>query len=124
MPSGWHDTLLAARETLERVILQKQEALAEQAARQKEPFEPGQLVLVRRTPTELQQAHTKLTDKFDHVSRILSVLPSGVVYRVQPIGGGEPSNINRRNLRPFFEDVATGDVDALQPPRLPLPKLL
>ena len=123
VPSGWHDTLQATRETLEQMIIQKQEAAAAQSASSKDRLAVGQLVLVKRTPTELQQSHTKLTDKFDHISRVLSVLPSGVVYKVQPLGGGDTMQINRRNLRPFFEDTELDDVDVLSPPRLPLPIL-
>ena len=123
VPAGWHDTLLAAREALETVIVQKQEQVAAQAARQRDQLEPGQLVLVKRTPTELQQSHTKLTDKFDHISRVLSVLPSGVVYRVQSLSGGDIMNVNRRNLRPFYEEHALEDIDALSPPRLPVLQL-
>ena len=120
IPSGWHDTLLTARTALEKIIVQQQEMLANQAAQRGTRFEKGQLVLMKRTPTELQQQHTKLTDKFDHVSRVVRVLPSGVVFKVQPIGGGDVVCVNQRQLRPFYENNNNSDVDTLQPPRLPL----
>ena len=120
IPSGWHDTLVMARTALETLIVERQESLAAQAARRGQTFERGQLVLMKRTPTELQQQHTKLTDKFDHISRVVGVLPSGVVYRVQPLDSIEVINVNQRNLRPFHEDDGNEDVDALQPLRLPL----
>ena len=82
VPTGWHDTLVATRVALEQHVMQKQNAIATQARRQHEQFVPGQLVLVKRTPHELQQSHTKLTDKFDHISRVVSALPSGVIYQI------------------------------------------
>ena len=86
-------------------------------------FAAGQLVLLKRTPVELQQAHTKLTDKYDHICRVVGQLPSGVVFRVVPIAGGEELQVNQRNLRPFYEDDGDTDVDALQAPRLPLAEI-
>ena len=78
-------------------------------------------MLVKRTPVELQKHHTKLVDKYDHISRIVGVLPSGVVFRVRPIGGGDEQHINQRNLRPFYEDSCDNEgVDTLVAPRLPL----
>ena len=123
IPSGWHDSLQEARASLEQLVVRKQEELAAEAAKQRDHYEVGQLVLVKHTPMELQQSHTKLTDKFDHISRVTGVLPSGVVYRVRSLGGGNEVQVNRRNLRPFFEDNDDEGVDALSPPRLPLPKV-
>ena len=123
VPSGWNDTLSTVRAALEKLTVQRQESLAAKAARRGQHFEKGQLVLVKRTPVELQQQHTKLADKFDHISRIIGVLPSGVVFKVQPLGTAEVINVNQRNLRPFYEDDGDESIDALQPPRLPMPSL-
>ena len=121
LPVSWHEALVSARTTLEQTVAQQQEKLAAEMAQKGQRFSQGQLVLVKRTPVELQKHHTKLVDKYDHISRIVGVLPSGVVFRVRPIGGGDEQQVNQRNLRPFYENEKDDDdVDALMPPRLPL----
>ena len=78
-------------------------------------FDVGQLVLVKRTAPELQQAHTKLTDKYDHLARIKAILPNQVTYEVVYLRSRESAIINRRNLRPFYQAIHNDD-DVLQPP--------
>ena len=124
IPAGWHDTLTITRRALEKLVSQQQEKIAERLNRQGLRFEIGQLVLVKRTPVEQQQDHTKLTDKFDHPGRITGMLPSQVVYKVTLLASGEELHINQRNLRPFYEDRGDDELDnVLQPSCLPLATL-
>ena len=71
-------------------------------------------MLIKRTAPELKQAHTKLTDKYNHLARIKAVLPNQVSYEVIYLRSGETAIINRRNLRPFYQATENED-DALQP---------
>ena len=119
LPAGstsWHEQLCTIRTALEAKIASQQETIArkiqEEAAYQ---FDIGQIVLVKRTAPELQQAHTKLTDKYDHLARIKAVLPNQVTYEVTYLRSGETAIINRRNLRPFYQATHYED-DVLQPP--------
>ena len=77
-------------------------------------------MLMKQIPVELQQQYTKLTNIFDHIGRIVGVLPSGVIYRIQPLRGNDIIHMNQRNLRPFYEEDGNEDIDALQPLRLSL----
>ena len=116
----WHEQLISTRTALENKISNQQEVIArkfeDKAAYQ---FTIGQLVLVKRTAPELQQAHTKLTDKYDHLARIKAILPNQVTYEVAYLRSGETTILNRRNLRPFYQ-AAEDDDHALQPPSVPL----
>ena len=115
----WHDQLTSTRTTLEQKIASQQEAIAkkiqEEAAHQ---FDIGQLVLIKRTAPELQQAHTKLTDKYDHLARIKAILPNRVTYEVTYLRSGETAIINRRNLKPFYQATNNED-NVLEPPAVP-----
>ena len=115
----WHDQLIATRTALETKVANQQEAIAkriqDEASHQ---FDIGQLVLIKRTAPELQQAHTKLTDKYDHLARIKAVLPNQVTYEVTYLRSGETAIINRRNLKPFYQAADIED-NVLQPPVVP-----
>ena len=115
----WHEQLTATRTALESKIASQQEAIArkiqDEAVYQ---FDIGQLVLIKKTAPELQQAHTKLTDKYDHLARIKAVLPNQVTYEVAYLRSGETAIINRRNLKPFYQAITNED-DVLQPPSIP-----
>ena len=105
-PAEWYQRLQDVRQTLESTIATRQAQIEAAMERQKTCFlDEGQLVLIRRTPSEAQSAHTKLTDKLDHPARIERIMPNGVAYRVVFINSGRVSIVNRRNLRPFYEDV-------------------
>ena len=115
----WHEQLTTARTALENKIANEQEVIAskvkEESAYQ---FGIGQLVLVKRTAPELQQAQTKLTDKYDHLARIKAILPNLVTYEITYLRTGETAIINRRNLKPFYQATDDED-DVLQPPFIP-----
>ena len=115
----WHEQLIATRTALETKVANQQEAIAkriqDEASHQ---FDIGQLVLIKRTAPELQQAHTKLTDKYDHLARIKAVLPNQVTYEVTYLRSGETAIINRRNLKPFYQAADIED-NVLQPPVVP-----
>ena len=88
-------------------------------------YQTDQLVLVKRTPAELQQAHSKLTDKYDHPARIKQVLPTGVAFEVQFLKSGNTAVVNRRRLRPFYcmEDDEDEALAPAHTPTLPLAKV-
>ena len=100
---SWHEQLTATRTALENKIASQQEAIAQRIKDEAvHQFDIGQLVLVKKTAPELQRAHTKLTDKYDHLARIKAVLPNQVTYEVAYLRSGETAIINRRNLKPFY----------------------
>ena len=45
-------------------------------------YQRNQLVLVCRTAKELQEAHTKLTDKYDHLARVNQVFANQTTYEI------------------------------------------
>ena len=115
----WYEQLTTTRTALESKIAMQQEAIAKKIQDQTAyQFKVGQLILIKRTAPELQQAHTKLTDKYDHLARVRAVLPNQVSYEVVYLRSGETAIINRRNLRPFYQ-AATDEDEALQPPSVP-----
>ena len=81
-------------------------------------YQRNQLVLIRRTAKELQEAHTKLTDKYNHLARVNQVFANQTIYEITHLYSGERDHINRRNLRPFCEDFKDDD-DPVKPPRFP-----
>ena len=122
---NWLEVLLSTRRTLEGQVAQQQARLQEaQKVKDEIYFATGQLVLVKRTPAELQSAHTKLTDKYDHPARIVAVMPNGVSYQLVFINSGCRSIVNRRQLRPFILATSDDDDDNVfpqaQPTSLPL----
>ena len=119
----WLEKLDAARNALQEKIAGEQERIRQQIAAQETPeFVSGQLVLVKKTPAELQQAHTKLTDRFDHPARVLQVMPNGVAYKLCYLRTGATAIVNRRHLKPLYEDPQDGD-EVLAPVRLPLARV-
>ena len=114
----WHEQLTATRTALEQKIADQQEEIAKKIKEEvTSQFIIGQLVLVKRTAPELQQAQTKLTDKYDHLARIKAVLPNAVTYEVLYLRSGETAIINRRNLKPFYQQIEDEN-DILQPPEI------
>ena len=107
----WVEELHQAWRELEDKVAEQQERIAKQVQeRENSQLQEGQLVLVKRTPAELQAAHTKLTDKYDHPARVLQVMPNKIAYQVIFVNSGEKAIINRRNLRPFYEDTNEEDL--------------
>ena len=102
----WLEELTKARETLkEKIAEQQAKAQAECGAYAHARLEPGQLVLTKRTPAEVQVAHTKLADKYDHPARIIQIMPNGVAYQVIYIDSGERAIVNQRRLRRFYTEA-------------------
>ena len=113
---SWHEQLTATKTALENKIANQQEAIAQKIKDESVyQFDIGQLVLVKKTAPELQQAHMKLTDKYNHLARIKTVFPNQVTYEVAYLRSGETAIINRRNLKPFYQATKDED-DALQSP--------
>ena len=122
----WYDQLCAARNTLQEKIQAQQERVQLTIdAQESMAYQTDQLVLVKRTPAELQQAHSKLTDKYDHPARIKQVLPTGVAFEVQFLESGNTAVVNRRRLRPFYcmEDDEDEALAPAHTPTLPLAKV-
>ena len=116
----WLEKLEAARTALQERIAQEQERIRQRIHEQETPeYASGQLVLVQKTPAELQQAHTKLTDRFDHPARVTQVLPNGAAYKIRYLRTGASAIVNRRRLRPLYEEDPEGD-KVLAPVRLPI----
>ena len=119
----WLEKLESARTGLQRRIAEQQEQIRQRIKEQESPeYEAGQLVLVKKTPAELQQAHTKLTDRYDHPARVVHVLPNGVSYKITFLRTGMTSIVNRRQLKPLYDDSDVED-DVLTPAQLPIAKL-
>ena len=117
---AWHDQLSTTHAILEQQLHEEQARIRQAAESQPTALQVGQLVLMRRTPAEVQQAHTKLTDKYDHPARVVRILPSRVVYRVVVLATGEEMDVNQRNLRRFYAIDVDEEDPALQGPRLPV----
>ena len=112
----WHEQLTTTRTALEQKIADQQEIIARKIKEETTcQLTIGQLVLIKKTAPELQQAQTKLTDKYDHLARIKAVLPNAVSYEIVYLRSGETAIINRRNLKPFYQPIEDED-DVLQPP--------
>ena len=112
----WHEQLTTTRTALEQKIADQQEIIARKIKEETTcQFTIGQLVLIKKTAPELQQAQTKLIDKYDHLARIKAVLPNAVSYEIVYLRSGETAIINRRNLKPFYQPIEDED-DVLQPP--------
>ena len=122
----WLDRLEAARNKLERQVAAQQEIIRQKIENAAEgPFQPGQLVLVKRTPHELRQdpEQSKLSDKYDRIGRITKAMTNKVAFEVKFLTGGEDV-INQRNLRPFYEPAEGEDeLPALQRARFPVATL-
>ena len=115
----WLSKLQAIRKDLEQRILEQQNSIQQHIKEQEAyQYQRNQLVLVRRTAKELQEAHTKLTDKYDHLTRVNRVFANQTTYEITYLYLGERDHINRRNLRPFYEDFEDDD-DPFKPPRFP-----
>ena len=119
----WLEKLETVRNSLQQRITEEQEKIRRRIEEQETPeFVQGQLVLVRKTPSELQQAHTKLTDRYDHPARVTQVMPNGVAYKICFLRTGATATVNRRNLKPLSERDDDGD-EVLAPVRLPLARM-
>ena len=117
----WHAQLIKARRALEARVREQQELLEEDGSGDRiNTYEVGQLVLLKRTPVDRQKDHTKITDKYGAIGRIIRILSSGTVYRVALLNSAEEVNVNRRNLRPFYKETEDGDVDTLKPTTSPI----
>ena len=122
---SWLVKLEAARKNLEVKIAEGQERIRRAIQHQESTqYQPGQIVLVKKTPPEMQKAGTKLTDKFDHPARILSLMPNGVTYRISFLRDSNQAIVNRRNLRPFYELDSDNDDDVLSAARFPVASLI
>ena len=121
--SDWLERLEGARNALQTRIAEEQERIRQRIEEQETPeFVPGQLVLVKRTPAELQQAHTKLTDRYDHPARVTQLMPNGVAYKLCYLRTGATAIVNRRNLKPLYETDEDRD-DVLAPVKLPVARI-
>ena len=108
--SEWLQELQRARASLEEKIAVQQQRVTDMIQESHSTqLQPGQVVLVRRTPGEIQAAHTKLTDKYDRPARVRRVMPNGVAYELVYLQTGDKAIVNRRNLRPFYEDKFVED---------------
>ena len=122
--SDWLDRLEATRNALQNRIAEDQERIRRHIEEHEDKeYETGQLVLVQRTPAEIQQAHSKLTDKYDHPARVLQVLPNGVSYKICYLRTGAVAIVNRRHLKPLYERTDDEDNDVLTPVRLPIARI-
>ena len=119
----WLEEVDAAREALQQKIAGEQERIRRRAEREEtSTFQEGQMVLVRKTPAELQQAHSKLTDAFDHPARVVQALPNGVSFKIVHVRDGRVATVNRRNLKPFYEQECD-DVSPINEPRFPIARV-
>ena len=119
----WAAELKTAREALEKRIATEQEKIRQQLQQEKDQgYAKGQLVLVRRTPAEQQQDHSKLSDKFDHPARITEVMPNRVSFRVTFLSDNRSAIVNRRNLRLFYDEQPCSD-DSLSQPHFPVARV-
>ena len=119
----WIEKLDGVRSALQSRIAEQQERIRKRIEEQETPeYEPGQLVLVQKTPAEMQQAHTKLTDRYDHPARVAHVMPNGVSFKITYLGSGATAIVNRRHLKPMYENDVDDD-EILVPVRLPVAKV-
>ena len=115
----WLHLLQTIRRELEQKVFAQQERIRTQINKQESvALQRNQLVLVKKTSRELQEAHTKLTDKFDHLARVERPLPNKVTYEITYLQSGQKDNVNRRNLKPFYEEIEDTE-EAFEPPKYP-----
>ena len=119
----WLERLESVRSALQTRIAEEQEKIRKRIEEHEKPeYAQGQLVLVQKTPSELQQAHTKLTDRFDHPARVLQAMPNGVAFKICYLRTGATAIVNRRHLKPLYEKDDDSD-EVLAPVRLPLARV-
>ena len=122
--TNWLKEVEAARSALQTKIAEEQESIRRRIEEEETPtFVVGQVVFVRRTPAELQKARTKLTDAFDHPARVSQVMPNGVAFKVVFMRDGHSAIVNRRNLKPFYEQNDSEVSDVICVPRFPLARV-
>ena len=115
----WLHLLQTIRQELEQKVFAQQERIRTQINKQESvALQRNQLVLVKKTSRELQEAHTKLTDKFDHLARVERPLPNKVTYEITYLQSGQKDNVNRRNLKPFYEEIEDAE-EVFEPPKYP-----
>ena len=102
LTAEWHLFLTSARQALEDKILQQQQQLEQLQQQRGQQFHVGQLVLIKKTPQELQQAHTKITNVYNKVGRITTILPSQVAYEIQLLHSDAKVIINRTEAEAFL----------------------
>ena len=122
--ASWLEEVEAARSTLQMKIAEEQEQIRRRVEKEENSsFKKGQMVLVRRTPAELQKARTKLTDVFDHPARVSQIMPNGVAFKIVYIRDGRVAIVNRRNLKPFYEQDGDSTLNIVCAPRFPLARV-
>ena len=107
----WLEEVSAARQSLQQKVAAEQERIRQRIAHEETPtFTEGQMVLVRRTPAEVQQAHSKLTDAFDHPARVIKTLPNGISFKIAYVKNGGYAIVNRRNLCYRIKAIGLGQI--------------
>ena len=121
----WLQVLQSTRHELEhRVFMQQEKIHVRVEEGENLALQRNRLVLIKRTTRELQGAHTKLTDKFDHLARVEQPLSYKVTYEITYLMTGHRDYVNHRNLKPFYEDLEDRDAgfEPLRYPALPFAK--
>ena len=70
-------------------------------------YQRNQLVLVCRTAKELQEAHTKLTDKYDHLARVNRVFANQTTYEITYLYSGKGITSTEGTFDPFMKTSKT-----------------